>query len=304
MYRSFARRDAARGLYSSTSTSHPPYLARRAPRVCAQAAAPTAATAKAKKAALAVSKGVQSTSKIAIRTKVHFFRPKTLQTKRQPKYPRRSAPRANKLDHFSVLKFPLTTESAMKKIEDNNTLVFIVETRANKSQIKAAVRKLYDIQVRRRTRLGGRRACSRARRDSAIGRGAAQARRAGGPNIWAGPMPCADVAHAQLWAHGRTDGHGDAGAEGCDSWVLVGWPRLSRRVSLALALPVCPWVSSYAHPSHHQPSLTATPPTPSPVPAQADKVNTLIRPDGQKKAYVRLTADYDALDVANKIGII
>lgn len=28
------------------------------------------------------------------------------------------------------------------------------------------------------------------------------------------------------------------------------------------------------------------------------------RPDGQKKAYVRLTADYDALDVANKIGII
>lgn len=29
-----------------------------------------------------------------------------------------------------------------------------------------------------------------------------------------------------------------------------------------------------------------------------------LRPDGAKKAYVRLTADYDALDVANKIGII
>ena len=28
------------------------------------------------------------------------------------------------------------------------------------------------------------------------------------------------------------------------------------------------------------------------------------RPDGLKKAYVRLTADYDALDVANKIGVI
>jgi hypothetical protein len=27
-------------------------------------------------------------------------------------------------------------------------------------------------------------------------------------------------------------------------------------------------------------------------------------PDGLKKAYVRLTTDYDALDVANKIGII
>ena len=29
-----------------------------------------------------------------------------------------------------------------------------------------------------------------------------------------------------------------------------------------------------------------------------------FRPDGQKKAYVRLASDYDALDVANKIGII
>jgi len=37
---------------------------------------------------------------------------------------------------------------------------------------------------------------------------------------------------------------------------------------------------------------------------QAAKINTLVRPSGDKKAYVRLTADYDALDVANKIGII
>merc|ERR1712083_803002 len=33
------------------------------------------------------------------------------------------------------------------------------------------------------------------------------------------------------------------------------------------------------------------------------KVNTLVRPTGDKKAYVRLAPDYDALDVANKIGI-
>ena len=37
---------------------------------------------------------------------------------------------------------------------------------------------------------------------------------------------------------------------------------------------------------------------------EVQNVNTLIRPDGKKKAYVRLTPDYDALDVANKIGII
>ncbi|KAL9680505.1 hypothetical protein QQ045_018384 [Rhodiola kirilowii] len=30
----------------------------------------------------------------------------------------------------------------------------------------------------------------------------------------------------------------------------------------------------------------------------------ILKPDGTKKAYVRLTPDYDALDVANKIGII
>ena len=33
-------------------------------------------------------------------------------------------------------------------------------------------------------------------------------------------------------------------------------------------------------------------------------VNTLVRPNGTKKAFVRLTADYDALDVANRIGYI
>ena len=34
------------------------------------------------------------------------------------------------------------------------------------------------------------------------------------------------------------------------------------------------------------------------------KVNTLIRPDGQKKAFVRLSPDVEALEVANKINII
>eukprot|EP01051_Picozoa_sp_SAG22_P035006 SAG22_NODE_16198_length_331_cov_0.594828_2_plen_77_part_01 len=42
-----------------------------------------------------------------------------------------------------VIKYPLTTESAMKKIEDNNTLVFIVDRKANKRQIKDAVTEMY-----------------------------------------------------------------------------------------------------------------------------------------------------------------
>ncbi|EFB23755.1 hypothetical protein PANDA_008284, partial [Ailuropoda melanoleuca] len=91
----------------------------------------------------------------------------------------RNAPRRKKLDHYATIKFPVTTESTMKKVENNNTVVFTVDVKANKQQIKQAV-KFYDI----------------------------------------------DVA----------------------------------------------------------------------------KVNTLIRPDGEKKAYVLLAPDYDALDVANKIG--
>merc|ERR1711936_1539820 len=63
------------------------------------------------------------------------------------KCPRKSVNKQPMLDQFSIVRFPLTTESAMKKIEDNNTLVFIVDPKANKYQIKAAVKKLYEIDV-------------------------------------------------------------------------------------------------------------------------------------------------------------
>ena len=35
----------------------------------------------------------------------------------------------------------------MKKIEENNTLVFIVDVKANKRQIKEALKKLYDVDT-------------------------------------------------------------------------------------------------------------------------------------------------------------
>uniref|UniRef100_H0XTZ2 Large ribosomal subunit protein uL23 n=1 Tax=Otolemur garnettii TaxID=30611 RepID=H0XTZ2_OTOGA len=155
-----------------------------APKAKKEAPASPKAKAKAKalKAKKAVLKGIHSHKKKKICTSPTFQRPKTLRLWSQPKYPQKSAPRRNKLDHYAIIKFPLTTESTMKKTEDNTTLVFIVDVKTNKHQIKQAVKKLYDI----------------------------------------------DVA----------------------------------------------------------------------------KANTLIRPDGEKKAYVRLAPDYDALDVANKIGIL
>eukprot|EP01027_Heterolobosea_sp_BB2_P026975 GEZU01042118.1.p2 GENE.GEZU01042118.1~~GEZU01042118.1.p2 ORF type:complete len:168 (-),score=70.86 GEZU01042118.1:74-577(-) len=117
-----------------------------------------------------------------VRTSVHFRRPHTLRLPRDPKYPRRAMPRRNKFDQYRILKHPLTTEAAMKMIEDKNTLVFITDIQATKKDIRRSIKKMYDVKV--------------------------------------------------------------------------------------------------------------------------ESVNTLIRPDGQKKAFIKLTGDFDALDVANKIGII
>ncbi|XP_070183619.1 large ribosomal subunit protein uL23-like [Littorina saxatilis] len=102
---------------------------------------------KAQRAKKSVLRGHHDKRNRKIRTSVHFRRPKTLSLPRAPRYPRKSAPRANRLDAFRIVKYPLTTESAMKKIEDNNTLVFIVDKRANKPLVKQAVKKLYDIEV-------------------------------------------------------------------------------------------------------------------------------------------------------------
>uniref|UniRef100_A0A6G1SQK3 60S ribosomal protein L23a n=1 Tax=Aceria tosichella TaxID=561515 RepID=A0A6G1SQK3_9ACAR len=147
-----------------------------------QVAAPKKVVSKAQDAKKKVEKGVWTKRTRKVRTSASFRRPHTKILQRKPKCPKRSVPHRPRLDRFSIIKHPLTTESAMKKIEDNNTLVFIVDLKANKIQIEMAVKKLYQIGVQ--------------------------------------------------------------------------------------------------------------------------SVNTLIRPDGQKKAYVRLAPDYDALDVANKIGII
>jgi large subunit ribosomal protein L23Ae len=90
---------------------------------------------------------VHSHKQRKIRTSTTFHRPKTLQLSRSPKYPRKSIPHATRLDHHKVIIHPLNTESAMKKIEENNTLVFIVDVKANKRQIKLALKKLYDVDT-------------------------------------------------------------------------------------------------------------------------------------------------------------
>ncbi|XP_017455901.2 large ribosomal subunit protein uL23-like [Rattus norvegicus] len=107
--------------------------------------APPKAEAKVKalKAKKELLKGVHGHKKKKIHMSHTFWWPKTLQLWRQPKYPRKSVP---KLNHYALIRFPLTTESAMMKIE-NNMLVFIVDVKANKQQVKQGMKKLYDIDV-------------------------------------------------------------------------------------------------------------------------------------------------------------
>lgn len=81
-----------------------------------------------------------------VRRNVHFYRPKTKRVKSQPKYPRRSVAHLSKKDKYSVVLGPLSTETAMKKA-DQNTLVFLCDIRANKAEIKKAVEQLYDLKV-------------------------------------------------------------------------------------------------------------------------------------------------------------
>jgi large subunit ribosomal protein L23Ae len=105
--------------------------------------AETKQAASAKKAAL---KGVSKT-KVKVKTSATFHLPKTLKLARKPMYPRKSVPKVPVLDQYTIVKHPMATESAMKKIEDENTLVFIVDVRSNKRTIKTALKKLYDIDA-------------------------------------------------------------------------------------------------------------------------------------------------------------
>lgn len=144
------------------------------------------AVSKAKKSAKAVATGTAGKTARKVRYTTTFRLPKTLALPRRPTYVRRSAaalpPVQPATDAYSVIKAPLATESAMRKMETCNTLVFLCDTRANKHHIRAAVKELYGVE--------------------------------------------------------------------------------------------------------------------------AVKVNTLVRPDGVKKAYIRLSAEQDAMDVAGKIGFI
>lgn len=72
----------------------------------------------------------------------YIFSVNTLKSKTpyNPRYSPLSTLCRKKLDHYTVLNYPLTTESTIKKIEDNDSLAFIVDVRVDKKNIMGAMK--------------------------------------------------------------------------------------------------------------------------------------------------------------------
>ena len=51
------------------------------------------------------------------------------------------------MDYYQIVKRPLITEKGMMANEAHNTVVFEVDRRANKMQIKQAVQSLFQVKV-------------------------------------------------------------------------------------------------------------------------------------------------------------
>ena len=51
------------------------------------------------------------------------------------------------MDEYKILKYPLATEKAVKLMEMENKLIFIVDRKSTKSQIKIAIQKAFGVKV-------------------------------------------------------------------------------------------------------------------------------------------------------------
>jgi len=51
------------------------------------------------------------------------------------------------MESYKVIKYPMMTERSVNMIENENKLVFIVDRRANKHDIAAAIKELYEVEA-------------------------------------------------------------------------------------------------------------------------------------------------------------
>ncbi|MCK5562613.1 50S ribosomal protein L23, partial [Candidatus Bathyarchaeota archaeon] len=57
------------------------------------------------------------------------------------------------MDPYEIIFYPLMTESASLMVEKDNKLIFIVNLKAGKSEVKRAVEQLYEVKVDKVTML-------------------------------------------------------------------------------------------------------------------------------------------------------
>jgi large subunit ribosomal protein L23 len=55
------------------------------------------------------------------------------------------------MDPWKILKYPHTTEKSVSLIEKENKIVFVVDRKATKQQIKAAVEQVFNVKVQKVT---------------------------------------------------------------------------------------------------------------------------------------------------------
>lgn len=51
------------------------------------------------------------------------------------------------MSSYDLIKFPLSTEKAIKLMESENKLVFIVDFKARKNEIKKAVEEMFNVKI-------------------------------------------------------------------------------------------------------------------------------------------------------------
>jgi len=51
------------------------------------------------------------------------------------------------MDPYKVIKYPLSTEKSIRLMESENKLIFIVDKKATKQDVKNAVEKIYKVKI-------------------------------------------------------------------------------------------------------------------------------------------------------------
>ena len=72
-----------------------------------------------------------------------------LQLKRKPKVIRKSIEREKTWDRYSILLAPCSSERFYKKMENENTIIFYVNQKANKQEIKKAFKDAFNVLAQR-----------------------------------------------------------------------------------------------------------------------------------------------------------